>query len=182
VWPRATAQDSAAIELLIVAQSIKWHESFLFHTSETAVNWCQTSKTIGVGSYLADYVLDHFLSAHGDQYHLLAVAAYLLKKTRDYIDGCGKESCIYLFCRDGEVIGLVENEIQEIESVLVSFDEVVKNVFHAITDRSKKWITLDKVLPEFHDVEDAMKKMVEGKEKRAAEIAAMWKKAGNESF
>ena len=165
VWPRAASKDSAEIELLIAAQSYTWHETFLFHTRETAVNWCQEPKAIGVGSYLADYILDHLLSRHGDKYHLLSVAAYVLKKTRDYIEGCGMQSFIYLFTRNGEMVGLFEEDVQALEGVLDKFDEAVKTVFHSITDASDRFRKVDPA-EEFKIVEDSMRAVVAAREHR----------------
>lgn len=172
VWPRKSPNENLDIELLAVTTG-GMGGPFLFHTCETAVNWIQDRKCIGVGGYLADYLCDHLHTRHGDQYHMLAVAAYILKKARDYIEGCGKESEIYMFPsgHNSPTVSLFSEELSQLEAILEDFDKAAKDIFLAVTDIRETWPpNVNEARNAFLAVEAKMKHFVREREENEGKI------------
>lgn len=101
IWPRASQDRAPQLESLVVIQNIRGGHAEFFHTSETAVNYVdQTQCCIGIGGYLADYIVRKTLTPGASMGHMLAVAAYMLLEVRENVDGCGKGT-IWWFDRQG---------------------------------------------------------------------------------
>jgi len=134
IWPRSPDPNLAPLEFLILISDRKYADDFLFHTCDTAINWIQGSKAIGVGSYLADYILENMLTNDGTEEHLLATAVYMLKEVRENISGCGMESSIYFFGRNGIYQRMDENAIAVMEKNCEHFKAMVKAGFYEMTE------------------------------------------------
>jgi hypothetical protein len=140
LWPRANVQDAPQIELLILFQAIPDDPKIfvgyplLLHVAETAVNIVQSYKTVGIGSWLADYILER-LQPHGrsNKHCLVALGAYLMKEIRENVDGCGKDAEIMFFGRDGtwedvsggDVLQFLESHVGDINE---TFSEVLYRI------------------------------------------------------
>lgn len=99
IWPRTS--QAPAIEMLVAVQDVRGGHANIFHTSETAVNLLDGDHCcIGVGSHLADYILQRTLAAGASLSVMIAVAAYMLKEVQDNIEGCG-EGVIWWFDTSG---------------------------------------------------------------------------------
>lgn len=142
MWPRP-ANEAPQIQLLILFQPRpKTKGGFagrplLLHTSETSVNVVRNGyKSIGVGSYLADFILDRMLDFGAEKNHMLAVAAYVFKQVSENIVGVGKEPAIHYFGIDGGREYLYGDFLAHLESLTTEADDVLKRVFHHVTNVS----------------------------------------------
>lgn len=112
----------------------------LVHVTETAVNVVQHERRcIGIGSYLAEFILEHILSPYGGKHHLIAVAAYMLKEVRDNVVGCGKDSSIYFFGNDGSWENISQEFLARFEQRTDEMNEVMRDAFHYITEMGTKY-------------------------------------------
>jgi len=134
IWakPAGERQDVDTLTLIQESQS---SQTFLIHTSETAVNWVDDSyKAIGLGCYLAEYLLDILLVPMGGEVHALATAIYVLNQVIENIDGCGKEPQLIAFRRDGNHEIIFNDEFKCAAQDLDQFWSDFRWIFHYITD------------------------------------------------
>jgi hypothetical protein len=132
IWPRTDAQYAPQVELLILLQPTKDDVvpgfpgyPLLLHVAETAVNIVQETKSVGIGSWLADYILDRLHLGYGNRNYMVALGAYLMKEVRENVEGCGKDAELMFFGSDGkweDISGsaelmFLENHVEEINSV-----------------------------------------------------------------
>ncbi len=124
------------MELLMVLQpKAGLGHPLILHALETAVNVIREQKCIGIGSFLADYILDRVLENCGGKYHLIAVAAYLLREVRENIDGCGKDSTIWFFGpNDGVKEKISYSYIDRLEHETELLNATMRDVFSYATD------------------------------------------------
>jgi hypothetical protein len=133
IWPRAG--DKPELELIFLAQPLPVGHTIAFHIADGLVNFCHyESKAIGIGSYLADYLLPKLVGYAQEDGELFAKAVYILKEVKDNIEGCGGESQIHLFKNDGTCDGLQDAEVLEIEKLVVEFNEIMRQGFDAAFD------------------------------------------------
>jgi len=131
-WPRAGVQDTGYVELLILLQPTKDDvvpgfpgHPLLLHVAETAVNIVQETKTVGIGSWLADYILDRLYLGYGNRNYMAALGSYLIKEVRENVEGCGKDAEIIFFGSDGtwedisgsDKLAFLEKHVEDINSV-----------------------------------------------------------------
>ena len=137
VWPRGPDFGSP-IEMLVVLHPHEGGVPLILQIAETAVNpicWTnQDRKCIGIGAYLADYILAKLFSHYGSRQHLIALAAYTLKEVRENIAGCGKDSHIFLFCPNKPFEQITEEQIHYIEQANDGFEDVFRDVFDFATN------------------------------------------------
>lgn len=99
IWPRT---NPPSLETIVLVQRTEGGHAEMFHTSDTAVNYVSDNPIcIGIGAYLAEYILKRSLAAGASMTHMLAVAAYMLHEVRENVDGCGKNATIWWFDREG---------------------------------------------------------------------------------
>lgn len=115
IWPRQQ-EHVPQIETLIAFQPTNGGHTDVFHTSETANIFVDdTLCCIGVGSYLANFILDTVAFLSATKNHMLAAAAYMLKEVRENIDGCGKNATIWFFDQDGNCEKFVSDRLKFLE-------------------------------------------------------------------
>lgn len=135
VWPRPS--DRPQMEYLLLIQP-PTGDSQVFHIAETAVNPMTTAhgKSIGIGSYLADYILQRALMG-GDAdslSRLIATAVYIAREVRENVDGCGEIHEILVFLRNGEWDYVDHSEILKIEQNTEQMRGALSKAFSLATD------------------------------------------------
>jgi len=95
-------------------------------------------KSIGVGSYLADYLFGKLKDFGQREGEMVAVAAYILKEVRANIDGCGLDGAIWMLRPDGTRELFASEEIDELDGFIDMFDEIVGIAFDAAFDTTEQ--------------------------------------------
>ncbi len=137
IWPRVGG-DKPQMEYLITIQPPDGYTE-VFHIAETAVNIMGVTthwKSIGVGSYLADYLFSRILGGGEGIAHLCAAAVYAAKEVRENIDGVGSLDRIPVFFSDGTYDELYPIDIAAIEENLAPLNEMVGYAFADAMDIS----------------------------------------------
>src|ERR1700730_9845518 len=132
-WPRST--DKPQMEWLITVQPLPFGRPEIFHIVDTAVNILGITtheKSIGVGSYLMDYLTGKLLGGGESLIHLVAAAVYMAREIRDSVDGVGSVERIVIFDVDGGYDELEMEDIATIENIVRFTSEVTETVFRAI--------------------------------------------------
>lgn len=138
VWPQSG--DRPQMEYLLIIQPLPSGRPEIFHIYETAANIVapQTHwKSIGVGAYLADYLLGRMLTdiPRGDMIsHLAAAGIYTAKEVRENIDGVGPVQRVAIFKDDGSFDMLFPDDIEAIEQNFSAMDEALHNFFQDAMD------------------------------------------------
>jgi 20S proteasome alpha/beta subunit len=102
IWPKGANADKIEMQFLAAVQPRPYGEAFLVKIVETAVTVVEESYAcIGIGSYLADYILENMHSGTGEKEFQFALASFVLTEVNENIDGCGKGYSIYHFDGDG---------------------------------------------------------------------------------
>jgi len=149
IWPRAAQQPS--IELLIVIQPQPSGTPAVFHSSNTAVNIMGTTthwKSVGVGSYLADYIFNMALGGGEPISQLAATAVYAAKEVRENVQGVGELNRVVVFRNDGMYDELDSSDIEKIEknilNVKTAIGELFENSFQA--GKAAEWDTTEEIV------------------------------------
>lgn len=140
IWPRAG--EKPEVEFLLVLQSLDGGHPTVVHVAETAVTICtEATKTIGVGSYLADYLLksmtDRQLPFPPNETidFLCASAVYVAREVRENIQGVGPLSRVAVFNADGTYDDLYPIDVSRIEEAISPIGEFLHyfyaDAFHA---------------------------------------------------
>jgi hypothetical protein len=128
VCPRAG--QTPEVEYLLVVQPLSGGYPAVIHIAETAANVCiEETKTIGAGSYLADYILKCMTA--GDLPFppsetvdfMCASAVYVAKEVQDNILGVGQLKRVAVFNTDGTYDDLWPIDIVRIEEAVSSIGE-----------------------------------------------------------
>jgi len=129
IWP-IPKDERPSFELLIVLQGIKPQGSrALLYTHKTAVLPVHY-RSIGVGSYLADY-LSSKLDVSGNRIESLVYnssteemerfGVFLIQQIKSAIHGCDGETLVATFRGDGTMKWMLGEEVHEIESWFTAF-------------------------------------------------------------
>lgn len=131
IWPRTG--EKPQIEYILVVQPMPGGPPMVLHIAETAVNIVpEDNKTIGVGTYLADYLLNvlrfEIAGAEG-MGNLCGLGVYIAKEVRENVEGIGSLDRIAMFRSDGSYDELSPSDILEIEENVGSFHEFLPYFF-----------------------------------------------------
>lgn len=164
IWPQR--DQGPQLETLIMVQPQIPHASDpaketsvgsadLIHIHQTAVNPLinESHKSIGVGSYLADYLLEK-LAGGGTESHLIATAVYILQQAKLHVDGVGLNGKLVLFASNGDIIEYDQEDINPLEQLMDEFNEVMAVSFREVVDK-RAWMTPDRLIAasrEFQDI------------------------------
>lgn len=131
VWPRVSG-DKPQMEYLVAIQPLPKGFAEVIHISETAVNVMGVTthwKSIGVGSYLADFLFNLMLGGGEPIAQLAAAAVYAAKEVRKNIDDVGEVERIVVFRWDGTYDEFDLEDIQAIEKNLSPLNEALGYLF-----------------------------------------------------
>lgn len=173
IWPRVNQESAtgASVELIIIVQPLPSGRVEIIHTTETAVllldNRCYVS--IGIGSHLADYILERVFTPSSGEAHLLTAAHYVLKEVINNIAGCGKEPTIALYRNDGTADWLFFEELEQLGVALGKWAEFHKEAFSAVTDTGpteRCFINIDRVIGDLPKVRELFSDAAESRVER----------------
>jgi hypothetical protein len=125
IWPRA--QQKSVIQFLIAIQGIRPTSSRgLLATNDSALLRVAEYQSIGIGSYMADYVKGQLYPGPGAVYNAATAvvantAVLILQQVKKAIHGCDGESLIAIFSGDGKLRWMTHDEVQEIEGWMDTF-------------------------------------------------------------
>lgn len=124
VWPRA---DKPAFSMLIALQGINPGARALLYSQDSIVLPVDHYRSIGVGSYLADYLYDRIYPTLGSGYQSSAEeaarnAVFILQQVKASIHGCDGESLVAIYHGDGTFRWVLGAEITQIESWFDGFN------------------------------------------------------------
>ncbi|HEY6305240.1 MAG TPA: hypothetical protein VI488_02125 [Candidatus Angelobacter sp.] len=105
----------------------------LWHVADGTVLWVQDShRSIGLGSYLADYLAEKLPSFRQDEAEMIAGGAYILKEVQEHIDGVGLDRIVRLFRPDGTDEYFDEETIAKFDPVFAKFNALMSNMFDSV--------------------------------------------------
>jgi hypothetical protein len=140
IWPQGN--NHPRLETLIMMQPTTPNSDGrapiprTIHVDQTAVNIIESgNKSVGIGSYLADYLAETLNMAGGDESQLLAAAVYILKQAKRHVDGVGLNGNILLFGSDFRQDGYEQEDIEPLEQIMTEFDAVMGLTFSGMMER-----------------------------------------------
>jgi 20S proteasome alpha/beta subunit len=138
IWPRPKG-DKPQFNTLIAIQGIEPVRSrSLLVTEESALLNVSEFKSIGIGSYMADYLHRRVLRSSGRTYNastefLENLAVFILKQVKTSVEGCDDESLIATFNGvDGSFHWLTNDDILEREEWLNNYARAEAQLFRAL--------------------------------------------------
>jgi hypothetical protein len=134
------ASERPRLEYLIAVQPLPDGTPEIVHVVQSAVNFIGITthnKSIGVGSYLADYLYNRILGGGEPFAQLCAAAVYVAQEVRDNVEGVGIIDRIVLFDRFGGYDELVPIDIWAIERNLGGINEGILHLFSLCSDISE---------------------------------------------
>lgn len=135
IWPQG--KDAPVLETIIMLRRNQRGLTHcdLVHVHRTAVNFLinASSKSVGIGSYLADYLCEQFFDVGGSENQLLAMSVYLPQQAKSHVDGVGLNGRIVMFRSDGEIEELDQADIQPVEDILRELDGAMRLIFSKIS-------------------------------------------------
>lgn len=95
-------------------------------------NYCSS----GVGSYMADFLLERMYADHLTVQQCVILAAYILFQAKEHVDGCGGDSHIAVLRNDG-ASGLIETQLADAITKNLDFsDHEAGRLLLAVADPS----------------------------------------------
>src|SRR5205814_5418375 len=137
IWPRGG--DRPQIEYLVAIQPFPKGYPDVLHISETAVNVVGVTThtySVGVGSYLTDYLLGRLLGGGEPIAQLCAAAVHVAKEVEQNIDGVGPMERAVIFDKWGGYDELAPLDIEEIADNLGGLNEATMHLFSLAADAS----------------------------------------------
>jgi hypothetical protein len=132
IWSRSG--DKPELELLFALQPEKGRPE-LFHVADGLVTYIPAAhKTIGVGCYLADFLLEKLDDFGQHEAEMIAVAAYVLKEVKANVDGVGLRSTIWLLRTDGTREQFEQEDLEGVERFMERFNEIIRVAFDSAFD------------------------------------------------
>jgi hypothetical protein len=134
------ASERPRLEYLIAIQPLPTGTPEIVHVVHSAVNFLGITahnKSIGIGSYLADYLYGRILGGGEPFVQLCAAAVYVAREVRENVDGVGQMDRIVLFDRTGGYDELVPIDIETIEENLGGINEGILHLFSLCSDISQ---------------------------------------------
>jgi hypothetical protein len=125
IWPHT--QQKPVVQFLIAIQGIQPTPSRgLFVTNDSALLGVTEYQSIGIGSYMADYIKEQLYPGPGAVYNtptevVANMAVLMLQQVKKAIHGCDGESLIAIFSGDGNLRWMTHDEVQEIEGWMDKF-------------------------------------------------------------
>ncbi len=145
IWPQG--RDAPTLETLVMTQGVystgengkNCGSVDLIHIHKTAVMPLlnDSAKSIGVGSYLADYLLEQLKRGFGEtEPYLIASAVYILQQAKLNIDGVGLNGKLVLFSPDG-IQEFDQADINPFEKIMDEFNHVVASCFGKVVSNKE---------------------------------------------
>jgi hypothetical protein len=124
IWPR---QDRPSFQMLIALQGIDPGARALLYTQDSIVLPVDHYKSIGVGSYLADYLHDRIYLTPGSGYQSGAEeaarnAVFILQQVKSSIHGCDGETLVAIYHGDGTFRWMIGTEVAQVENWFDGFN------------------------------------------------------------
>jgi hypothetical protein len=127
IWPRGA--DKPSVEMLLTTQKVGSHPD-IWQIADGAALWVDNNhRSIGVGSYLAEYLIEKLPSFRQDEAEMIAGAAYILKEVGDHIDGVGLDRVVQLFRRDGTSELFSEETLLKFDPLFLKFNQLISHMF-----------------------------------------------------
>jgi hypothetical protein len=172
VWNRT---EKPELELLFAIQPKQGGASEFFHVSDGIVNHIPGgSKSIGIGSYLADFLMEKVDDFGQGEAELIAVATYVLKEVKEHVDGVGLNSSVWILRKDGSCDLFEQYELKELEELMSRFNEAMKVAFDSafdITDQAASPINLG---AELSDIRNEYAKWFESRDEQRNRELKKW--------
>jgi hypothetical protein len=109
----------------------------LYSTYETSITNVQDNfRCLGIGEYLAHYLIGSTFSPMITEQRLVSLAAFALGVVKNNVPGCGGESQFLMLRNDGNTEFLDPSVIRMIEQYSFGFEEYSRALLLAITDPS----------------------------------------------
>jgi hypothetical protein len=125
IWPRT--QQKPVVQFLIAIQGIRPTPSRgLLVTNDSALLRVAEYQSIGIGSYMADYIEEQLYPGPGAVYNastevVANTAVLILQQVKKVVHGCDGESLVAIFSGDGNLRWMTHDEVQEIEGWMDKF-------------------------------------------------------------
>lgn len=135
-------RDDLAFELLCAIWSKKDIQPRLVRVRRSAALVKKTPEAIGIGTYLARYVIDTLGSADMNLFQAMRLATHVIGQAKKYVSYCGGSTQAMALAMDGNVIDLQANVVAQYELTTSIFvEDIAKIVFYATdpTVRERAW-------------------------------------------
>lgn len=112
---------------------------FVWQTCDSAVTEVgdkhfRSHASIGIGSHLAEYLLDHMFSPGGGEAHLVMTAAYVMREIGKSIAQVGLNHYITLFRKDGTVDFFYDSDFLAFDRFFGEFSRFLKHSCEFVSD------------------------------------------------
>jgi 20S proteasome alpha/beta subunit len=135
IWMRHTERPD--LEMLVIVHN-EGGSAEMFHLADGTATWIPGGyKCIGIGSYLAEYLLEKLEMFGVERDEMIGKAAYVLNEVKGHVDGVGLDSVICLFRRDGEVDFVEERDLDNAGRLFQHFNRLLGHVFDATFDTTQ---------------------------------------------
>jgi len=147
IFPRASASSAtdSAVQLIIVVQPLlggcaEQGQVWVWQTCDSAVTHITGERgsrsytSAGIGSHLANYLLDRLFTSAGGESHLVLMAAYVLREVGANISQVNKEPYISLFRSNGTTEWFGLYELKQFDEFFKEYDRLIKEVSHFVFD------------------------------------------------
>lgn len=125
-------RDDLAFELLCALWSKKDKEPRLVRVRRSACLVRKTPEAIGIGTYLARYVIATLGSDEMQITQAIRLATYLIAQAKKYVTSCGGSTQVMVISADGQVVEVPTAMITQSELTTALFvEEIAKIVFYA---------------------------------------------------
>jgi hypothetical protein len=143
IWPKKDRKSP--FEALIALQCAspsddpKTWQPTLFETHETTVTQVHGFRTVGIGTFMAEYLKEHFGGngldlTNASLDHLADLCVLILKEVKKAVAGCDGLTSVVLFYKDGRTRWMSTAEVRKVEIISDEFQALSTNVLMALTD------------------------------------------------
>lgn len=137
IWPRQFSGNAPSFQLLIALQGLDQAPSrSLFYTQDSIVLPVDGYKSIGVGTYLSDYLHERIypdISIYQTRTEEAArIEVAILNEVKSAIHGCDGETLVAIFEGDGTFKYVLGQEVHEIETWFAQLRGSELPIFRAV--------------------------------------------------
>ncbi len=153
IWPRPSNRPE--VQIIYAIQGLTPTPSRALLVSEdSAVTPVNDYMSVGIGTYLADYLKKRIYPNRGDVYNapieqVVNTAIFVLQQVKKTILGCGEETNVVVFYGDGTWRWITTPEVRQIELWLDEFHNAQRPLLRAFSDSRTPTDKMEEQVREF---------------------------------
>lgn len=146
IWSRASSQsaEDSAVQLIIVVQPLVGGYAqhgfiWVWQTCDSAITEVgekhyRPHASIGIGSHLAEYLLDHLFSPAGGEAHMVITATYVMREIGKSIAQVGGDPYLTLFRKDGTTDFFYGSDLRKFDKFFEEYGRFVRYSSEFLSD------------------------------------------------